>query len=404
MIASQSAKAALLAAATLAATALPITASPAIASPATASSATASAPGHPGVQQVLDQAVAAKLAPGMVADVRDGRRSWFGSAGVSDTGTGRERRRNERFRIGSASKAFTATVVLKLAAEGRLSLDDTLDTWLPGLFDNSAYEPDRITVRQLLNQTSGVYAYSDDPAFFATGVGPEWFEHRYDTHTPEKLVGIALAHPPTGEPGRSFKYSNTNYILAAMIVEKATGRTFEQELIRTVIRPLRLTGTSLPRTDPGIRGPHPVHYSILFSRDPRPAVHDATRMNQSFAWSAGGVISTTADLNRFFAALFGGRVLPPAQLREMLTTVPTEGANWIPGTRYGLGVFEQELPCGTSVWGNAGATYGSWSYAMGTRDGEHRLTTQVNGDWAPLSVFTDALAAEFCPAGTNRSR
>ncbi|MGW2223205.1 serine hydrolase domain-containing protein [Nonomuraea sp. NPDC001684] len=383
MTASQSAKAAVLTAATLAATALPAAASP--------------APGHAGVQQVLDRTVAAKLAPGMVADVRDGRRSWFGSAGVSDTGTGRERRQNERFRIGSASKAFTATVVLKLAAEGKLSLDDTLDRHLPGLFDGSAYDPGKITIRQLLNQTSGIFAYTDDEKFFGTG-GAEWFKHRFDTYTPEQLVKIALAHPPTGEPGRRFKYSNTNYILAAMIVEKATGRTFEQELNRTVIRPLRLNGTSLPGADPGIRGPHPVHYSILFSRDPQPTVHDATLMNQSFAWAAGGLISTTTDLNRFFAALFGGRVLPGAQLREMLTTVPTEGAGWIPDTRYGLGVFEQKLPCGTSVWGNGGATYGSWNYSMGTRDGRHRLTTQVNGDWAPLSVFNDALAAEFCPS------
>ncbi|MEU8324337.1 serine hydrolase domain-containing protein [Nonomuraea sp. NPDC048881] len=384
MTASQSAKAAVLTAATLAATALPAAASP--------------APGHAGVQQVLDRTVAAKLAPGMVADVRDGRRSWFGSAGVSDTGTGRERRQNERFRIGSTSKAFTATVVLKLAAEGKLSLDDTLDRHLPGLFDGSAYEPGKITIRQLLNQTSGIFAYTDDEKFVGTGGGEEWFKHRFDTYTPEQLVRIALAHPPTGEPGRRFKYSNTNYILAAMIVEKATGRTFEQELDRTVIRPLRLNGTSLPGADPGIRGPHPVHYSILFSRDPQPTVYDATRMSQSFAWAAGGLISTTTDLNRFFAALFGGRVLPGAQLREMLTTVSTEGAGWIPDTRYGLGVFEQKLPCGASVWGNGGATYGSWNYSMGTRDGKHRLTTQVNGDWAPLSVFNDALAAEFCPS------
>ncbi|MFC4117259.1 serine hydrolase domain-containing protein [Nonomuraea zeae] len=386
MLRSQSVVTALLAAATLATTALPAAAS--------------SAPGHPKVQQVLDQAVAAKLAPGMVAHVRDGRRSWFGSAGVSSTKTGRERRQNERFRIGSASKAFTATVVLKLAAAGKLSLDDTLDKYLPGLFDDSAYQPEKITIRQLLNQTSGIYAYSDDEEFFATGVGAEWFKHRYDTYTPQQLVKIALAHPPTGEPGQRFKYSNTNYILAAMIVEKATGRTFEQELDRTVIRPLRLTGTYLPGTAAKIRGPHPVHYSTLFSRDPQPTIYDATQMNQSFAWSAGGVISTATDLNRFFAALFGGRVLPPAQLREMLTTVSTEGANWIPGTRYGLGIFEQELPCGTTVWGNAGATYGSWSYSMGTRDGKHRLTTQVNGDWAPLSVFTDALSAEFCPTAS----
>ncbi|WP_344470657.1 serine hydrolase domain-containing protein [Nonomuraea monospora] len=386
MLASQSAKAALLAAAALAVMALPATAS--------------AAPAHPKVQDLLDRTVAAKLAPGMVADVRDGRRSWFGSAGVSDTETGRKRRQNERFRIGSASKAFTATVVLKLAAEGKLKLDDTLDRYLPDLFDGSAYEPGKITIRQLLNQTSGIYAYTDDEKFFANGVGAEWFKHRYDTYTPRQLVQIALAHPPTGKPGQRFKYSNTNFILAAMIVEKATGKTFEQELNRTVIRPLRLTGTSLPGTDPAIHGPHPVHYSTLFSSDPQPTIHDTTKMNQSFAWSAGGLISTTTDLNRFFAALFGGHVLPATQLREMLTTVSTDGAGWIPGTRYGLGVFEQKLSCGTSVWGNAGATYGSWSYSMGTRDGKHRLTIQANGDWAPLSVFTDALTAEFCPAAS----
>lgn len=383
MTASMSAKAGLLIAASLVTTALPASASP--------------APGHPEVQRVLDRAVATKIAPGIVTEIRDGRRTWFGSAGVSDTKTGRKRHQNERFRVGSVSKAFTATVVLKLVAEGKLSLDDTLDRWLPGLFDGTAYEHGKITIRQLLNQTSGIYAYSDDEEFFKQGVGQEWFKHRYDTHTPEQLVKIALAHPPTGAPGERFKYSNTNYILAAMIVEKATGRTFKQELNRTVIRPLGLTGTSLPGTNPKIRGPHPVHYSILFSRDPQPTIYDATEMNQSFAWAAGGVISTTTDLNRFFTALLGGRVLPTARLREMLTTVPTDGSGWIPKTRYGLGIFQQQLPCGVTVWGNAGATYGSWNYAMGTRDGKHRVASQVNGDWAPLNVFTDVLSAEFCP-------
>lgn len=383
MTASMSAKAGLLIAASLVTTALPASASP--------------APGHPEVQRVLDRAVATKIAPGIVTEIRDGRRTWFGSAGVSDTKTGRKRHQNERFRVGSVSKAFTATVVLKLVAEGKLSLDDTLDRWLPGLFDGTAYEHGKITIRQLLNQTSGIYAYSDDEEFFKQGVGQEWFKHRYDTHTPEQLVKIALAHPPTGAPGERFKYSNTNYILAAMIVEKATGRTFKQELNRTVIRPLGLTGTSLPGTHPKIRGPHPVHYSILFSRDPQPTIYDATEMNQSFAWAAGGVISTTTDLNRFFTALLGGRVLPTARLREMLTTVPTDGSGWIPKTRYGLGIFQQQLPCGVTVWGNAGATYGSWNYAMGTRDGKHRVASQVNGDWAPLNVFTDVLSAEFCP-------
>jgi D-alanyl-D-alanine carboxypeptidase len=353
MTASMSAKAGLLIAASLVTTALPASAS--------------TAPGHPEVQRVLDRAVATKIAPGIVTEIRDGRRTWFGSAGVSDTKTGRKRHQNERFRVGSASKAFTATVVLKLVAEGKLSLDDTLDRWLPGLFDGTAYEHGKITIRQLLNPTSGIYAYSDDEEFFKQGVGQEWFKHRYDTHTPEQLVKIALAHPPTGAPGERFKYSNTNYILAAMIVEKATGRTFEQELNRTVIRPLGLTGTSLPGTNPKIRGPHPVHYSILFSRDPQPTIYDATEMNLSFAWAAGGVISTTTDLNRFFTALLGGRVLPTARLREMLTTVPTDGSGWIPKTRYGLGIFQQQLPCGVTGPGPALPARGRWPRWRPTR-------------------------------------
>ncbi|MET8800640.1 serine hydrolase [Nocardia sp. NPDC004568] len=133
-------------------------------------------------------------------------------------------------------------------------------------------------------------------------------------------------------------------------------------------------------------------------RTPAPTIYDATEMNQSFAWSAGGIISTTGDLHRFFGALLGGRLLPPAQQQELLTTVPTDGSNWIPGTRYGLGIFAQTLACGVTVWGNGGATYGSWTYAMGSQDGAHLLTSNMNGGWSDLGPFTDVLTAEFCPA------
>ncbi|MET7283733.1 serine hydrolase domain-containing protein [Kribbella sp. NPDC005582] len=351
------------------------------------------------VQHVLAAAAQAG-APGIVAEIHDDGGQWFGSAGAADTTTGRQRRPEDRFRIGSATKAFTATVVLQLAAEGKVSLDDTVEHWLPGLVHGNGNDGSKITVRQLLNQTSGVFGYGNDPEFFATGVGTAWFEHRYDSYTPEQLVKVALAHPPHAAPGETFSYSNTNYILAAMIIEKVTGHTYSQELTQRVISPLGLTDTSLPDDDPTIQGTHAVHYSTLFSQDPEPTIHDATEMDQSFAWSAGGIISTTTDLHRFFSALLGGRLLPAAQQEELFTTVSTDGSNWIPNTRYGLGIFTQQLPCGVDLWGNGGAHYGSWTYAMGSQNGAHLLVSNLNGDWSGLGPFNELLAAEFCPTGS----
>jgi D-alanyl-D-alanine carboxypeptidase len=120
-------------------------------------------------------------------------------------------------------------------------------------------------------------------------------------------------------------------------------------------------------------------------------------MNPSTAWAAGGMVSTAGDLNRFFSALLGGRLLPPDQQREMFITVSTDGAGWIPDTRYGLGVFSQTLPCGVTVWGNGGAIHGSWSYAMGSRDGRRLVSQNINGDWLGLGIFNEVLQAEFCP-------
>ncbi|MGW6392271.1 serine hydrolase domain-containing protein [Streptomyces sp. NPDC055103] len=364
--------------------------------PTAPAAAIAATPDRSAVQHALDRAAAPGGAPGIVVEVRDGRGAWFGSAGVSDTGTGEKRRPSERFRIGSTTKAFTATLVLQLAAEGRLGLDDTMEQWLPGMVAGNGYDGRAITIRQLLNHTSGIFNYGNDAEFFKKGIGAQWFQHRYDTYAPEQLIRIGLATPPPFAPGDAFLYSNTNYFLAALIVEKVTGGTFDEALTQRIVHPLELTGTYLPGTEPTIRGPHPRHYSTLFASDARPEVHDATEMNQSFAWAAGGIISTTGDLQRFFGALLRGHLLPAEQQQEMFTTVDTTGpVPWIPVTRYGLGVFSRSLPSGVTVWGNAGATYGSWTYAMGSRDGKHLLTSQVNGDWSGLGVFDDILTTEF---------
>ncbi|MEU7896111.1 serine hydrolase domain-containing protein [Nonomuraea sp. NPDC049152] len=354
--------------------------------------AAATTPGHAGVQGVLARAVKEGSVPGILAEVRDGHGRWFGSAGVADTKTGRQRRPQHRFRVGSTTKTFVATVMLQLVAERKVSLDDTVEKWLPGLVRGNGHDGAAITVRHLLNHTSGIFDYLRDQEAV----------NRHDNPTPEQLVRVAMSHPATFQPGASWEYSQTNYVLAGMVIERATGSTLAGEVARRIARPLGLSGTYLPRgADTKIRGPHSRHYSRLNQTGPDAKTYDLTELNPSPFWAAGGMISTAGDLNRFFGALLGGRLLPPAQQREMFTMVPTK--DWIPGTGYGLGVSSVKLPCGTTVWGMGGAIFGSWSYTYGTRDGRHMVATNTNGDWAgggwkdPIGIFTDVLQAEFCP-------
>ncbi|MER6949107.1 serine hydrolase domain-containing protein [Nonomuraea sp. NPDC000554] len=362
--------------------------------------ATTSNPGtnHEAVQRVLDGAVASGATPGIVTEVWKGDSRWFASAGKADVSTGRERVPQELFRIGSAAKAFTAATTLKLVGEGVLSLDDTVEKWLPGLLDGSLYDGDKITLRQLLNQTSGIYNYSMDPEFFVTGQGEAWYERRFKVFTPEELVRIALRHPPCNAPGEAFQYSNTQYYLAAMMVERATGESYGNLLDRLILRPLDLTRTSLPTTQTIIPGPHPVHYSRLYVEDPAARLHDASESNETTAWSAGGMLSSTGDLLTFFSALFSGRILNPAQMEEMFTTVSTDGSGWLPGTRYGLGVWvKQKLQSGVPVWGNGGADYGTFTLVMGSPDGTHMVASHVNTDFSPqaYAAFLSILDIEF---------
>ncbi|MFJ7330788.1 serine hydrolase domain-containing protein [Streptomyces cyaneofuscatus] len=349
------------------------------------------AEGYEAVQRLLQQAVTQGGLPGILAEVYDGDRQWFGTAGVADTRSGRKRSQQDRFRIGSISKTFVATVVLQLAAEGRLSLDDTAEQWLPGVVHGHHHDGARVDIRMLLNHTSGIFNYTDDQEAL----------NRHETHPPESLVQIAMSHPPTFTPGSGWAYSNTNYVLAGMIIERASGRAIAEEITERISRPLGLAGTYLPRgSDPTIHGPHSRHYTKLFQADPGAPVHDATELDSSMFWAAGGMISTAGDLSRFFRALLGGRILPADQQRDMFTTVPTR--DWIPNAAYGLGVSSVRLPCGKTVWGMGGALFGSWSYAYGARDGEQTVITNVNGDWSngvwddPIGIFSDLLQAKFC--------
>lgn len=314
------------------------------------------------MREQLERVVAGG-APGVIAGVRCGQQLWCGAAGVADTTTGRPRGVDEHFRIGSVTKLFTATLLLQLVAEGRVELDEGC--------------------RQLLNHTSGVFDYGDDPDFLDALTGTAFLTTRFRGYHPDELVALARAHPPTCAPGTAWRYSNTNYVLAGQLIERVTGNTYAEELDRLIVRPLGLTGTHLPGSRTTLPEPHARHYSPLMV--PGAEQHDVTELNASYAWAAGGAISTLVDLTRFVAALLGGDLLPPV-LREQLLTV-------VPGSSYGLGIVRWTLADGTAVWGHNGMIHGSFTIVAGTRDGARVVAANVNSDDRdyPIEAFNDLL-------------
>ncbi|MGW2859729.1 serine hydrolase domain-containing protein [Streptomyces sp. NPDC001205] len=344
--------------------------------------------GHRAAQRAMDAAVAAGV-PGVIGVAEDGHGRWTGEAGVADTRTGRERRAQDTFRVGSLTKTFISTVLLQLEAEGRLSLDDTVDHWLPGVVRGHGNDGRSITLRQLLNHTSGIFDYTRDPGFRNLLFGPGFLQHRFDTWSPDRLVRTALAHEPYFAPGTSWTYSNTNYILAGMVIHRVTGHTYAQEAERRILRPLNLRSTSFPGTEARMPAPSGRAYSTLGGTPDR--VYDVTELNPSVAGSAGEVVSDSPDLNRFLRALLGGKLLPARQLAEMTTTVRIGTS---PNASYGLGLMKVTLSCGTEVWGHDGGIFGSSSEALVTKDARHALALNFNADWTG-----DVMAVaegEFC--------
>ncbi|MEV6017286.1 serine hydrolase domain-containing protein [Streptomyces sp. NPDC051997] len=284
----------------------------------------------------------------------------------ADTGTGIGR--SDHFRAGSVTKSFVATVVLQLAAEHRLSLSDPVDDHLPGLVRGAGNDGRDITVRSLLQHTSGLYDFTSTTG----GTVPV---------TPLQALRIALAHPPSARG--TFAYSNTNYVVLGMIIEHVTGHSYATEAERRIIIPLHLNGTSFPGARASLPEPHGRAYAADGS--------DVTELDPRVAGAAGELVSTLADLNRFYAALLGGRLLPPRRLREMLGTRAAHGS-------YGMGLFPVRLPCGTTVWGHNGRIAGSYVRSAATVDGRRVLTFRVNtGGVTDPTLEPALLAAEFCP-------
>lgn len=363
----------------------------ALAGPATAAEPAGKGQDHTATRKAIQAAVDIGV-PGVTATVKDDGTTWSTTAGVGNLRTGKPRSADDRYRVGSITKTFVSTVILQLEAEGRLSLDDKVAKWLPGVVEGNGHDGTKITLRELLNHTSGIFNYTADEDFGAAYFTKDgFFQHRYDTKSAADLVAIAMTHKPDFAPGTSWNYSNTNYVLAGMVIQKVTGHSYETEIRRRIINPLHLKATSLPGARVTVPSPSSHAYSKL-ARTPTGPTYDVTRLNPSIASSAGSLISDSSDLDRFYGALLRGELLPPKQLKEMKTTVPAgEDSGYM---RYGLGLVDITLPCGVHVWGHDGGIHGSSSVAVTTADGSHSLAFNFNGDWSGDAGAV--VVGEFC--------
>ncbi|MET0415384.1 MAG: serine hydrolase domain-containing protein, partial [Actinoplanes sp.] len=338
-----------------------------------AAPAGASSPQRPAarLQRALDDVVAAG-APGAILLVRTGGTTLRLVSGDSTADPVTPMRPGLRYRIGGITKSFTATVVLQLVGEHRLALDDTLESRLPGVIPNGA----AISVRQLLNHTSGIFDYVQDPRTLA----PYQAGDLTRIFDPRDGLRYAVEHGPLFPPGTALAYSNTNSLLLAMIVERITGRPFGEELRRRLFIPLGLAGTSYPVTS-RIAGPHAHGY--LADTSP-PA--DVTALSPTLLGAAGAVLSTTDDLARFYRALLRGRLLPPRLLAQMKTIDPaaTGGTpdSGMPGGGWGLGLLRESFPCGPA-WGHDSEIPGYTTAAWSSENADRQVTIVVNSNYDP---------------------
>ncbi|MCP2340415.1 serine hydrolase domain-containing protein [Actinomadura rupiterrae] len=301
-------------------------------------------------------------------------RDLTATGGVADLKTKRPVSPNGYFRIASVTKAFTATVIMQLAAEGRLSVDDKVERWLPGVVSKNGNDGRKISIRNLLQHTGGVH--DDYPEFTSAD---DFYKHRNDVYTARQIVDRAMRHKPDFQPpAKKWMYSNTGYVLLGMIIQRATGHTWQTEIRDRITRPLGLKHTFANGTNPKLPSPHAKSYQRFAPGGP---LIDVTEQVGLVSNGEAGLVSTTADLNRFFRALAAGRLLPPKQMKQMRTTVPV-GAKFqplMPHARDGLGIFSRPLTCGGRYWGHEGGDSGWISTVAVTADGRRSVALSLTG-------------------------
>lgn len=307
--------------------------------------------------------------PGVIAVLTRGSRTQVLRAGVAETGTGRPIEATDHMRIASTAKAYSGAVSLQLVDRGKLRLADTIGHVLPRL--PRAWH--RVTLRQLLQHTSGLPDYTEDPEFVSllTADPRRHFDSR-------RLLDFVAAEPLRFRPGARYSYSNSDNIAVALMAEAVTGRRYEDLLARLVYRPLDLRSTSLPQ---GYRMPEPyMHGYDVTPPDPPEDVSEA--LSASGVWASGGIISTPEDMTAFVRGYAGGKLISDRTRRQQLDWVDGASEPAGPGeNKAGLAIYRYTTRCG-AVYGHTGNFPGYTQLVAATPDGERSLTftltTQVN--------------------------
>jgi D-alanyl-D-alanine carboxypeptidase len=331
---------------------------------------------------------AGRIAPGATAYVRGSSGTWFGAAGIADVAAGRAMRPGDRMRLESVSKIWTAAIVLRLAEEGRLRPDDTVERWLPGLLPDGG----RITVAQLLTHTSGLIDNNDmatDPGRFIARVDDAELRAQLTAVAERARTDPALEYPPLlwirlaawqplrFEPGTGTHYSNIGFEVLGLIAARAGGATVAELYDSVLIRPLGLASATY---DPQgqIAGPHARGYRMTGEQA------DATAWHGGIG-AEGGVVASAADTGRLLEALLGGRVLSDGWVRRLRGDL-----FWRGGT---------QSSCG-GAYGHSGGGAGYKAEALVSADGRRVAVLLLNGRGSPAddSRAYSAIWELYCAA------